>query len=168
VSNADELRAALSASHEERRRLERDLHDGVQQDLVAISVALQHARQLAESDSAACDALLEETAAHVREALERVRGLAQAVYPASLGSHGLADAFRWAADGRVDTTGLGRYPLDIEEAVYFSCVALAQRGPVSVWEEDGVLHVQADAGEVPHVRDLLAAFGVVYDDASPR
>ena len=168
VSEPDELRAALSASHEDRRRLERDLHDGVQQDLVAISVALQLARQLAESDRAAADVLLEETTARVQDALDRVRELAQAAYPASLGSHGLADALRWAGDGRVRTNGLGRYPLEVEEAVYFSCVALAQHGPVSVWEDDGVLHVQSDAGEILHVRDRLAAFGVVYDDASPR
>ena len=108
----------LAASGAERRRIEGDLHDGVQQDLVAVSVALQLARQLVESDPSATDALLEETGIHVQEALDRVRTLAQMIYPSSLPSRGLADALKWTAKGRVETSSVTRYALEVEEAVY--------------------------------------------------
>jgi hypothetical protein len=180
VPELEDLRAALArgfaASDAERRRIEADLHDGVQQDLVAISVALQLARRLGESDPSAADALLAETGVHVQEALERVRALAQAIYPSSLPSHGLADALRWIADGRVETSGLGRYPLELEEAVYFSCVELLRQGAtLQLREDDGVLHLELVAGDpdesaLTRVRDRIAALGggVVYDEPSPR
>ena len=180
VCELEDLRAALArvfaASDAERRRIEADLHDGVQQDLVAISVALQLARQLTDADPSAADALLAETGLQVQEALDRVRALSQAIYPPSLPSHGLADALRWIADGRVDTSGLGRYPLELEEAVYFSCVELLRQGAtLQLREDDGVLHIRLVAGApdesaLTRVRDRMAAFGgsVVYDEPSPR
>jgi hypothetical protein len=180
VPEIEDLRAALArafaASDAQRRRIEADLHDGVQQDLVAISVALQLARELGESDPPTADALLAETGLQVREALDRVRSLAQAIYPPSLPSHGLAEALRWLADGRVELLGLRRYPLELEEAVYFSCVELLQQGATLQLRDDhGVLRLQLVAGApdesaLTRVRDRIAALGgrVVYDEPSPR
>src|ERR1700733_4164229 len=103
MSGADELRGArarlIKAADEERRTLERALHDGVQQDLIALSVRLQLARRLAATDRQAAFELLDEVAGDVREALERVRALAEAVYPSLLDARGLGEALRQASAG---------------------------------------------------------------------
>jgi signal transduction histidine kinase len=68
----------------ERRRIEEALHDGVQQDLAATVVALELARELLDSNPAAARDALEELAAQVEAALDRVRALAGTVYPSIL------------------------------------------------------------------------------------
>ena len=100
---AEELRASrariAAAALTERRQIERDLHDVVQQHLVAVIVNLQLARELADSDLAAAKAVLDELSADAREALESVRELAQRVYPPVLRDRGPAEALRAAAAG---------------------------------------------------------------------
>ncbi len=148
----EELRASrarvVAKADGERRRIERDLHDGVQQHLVALAVNLQLARELAGSDPTAMETLLEEIAQDVRDALESVRALAHDVYPPLLLDRGLADALRGAAAGvgiptRVEAT-TDRYPPDIEATVYFCCIqaldTVERTGPetratVRVWPE---------------------------------
>jgi signal transduction histidine kinase len=148
----EELRASrarvMARADGERRRIERGLHDGVQQHLVALAVNLQLARELADSDPAGVKAFLEEIAQDVRDALESVRALAHGIYPPLLLDRGLADALRGAAAGvdfpaRVEAT-TDRYSPDIEATVYFSCLqaldALGQAGPetratLRVWPE---------------------------------
>src|SRR5438876_914557 len=148
----EELRASrarvVAAADRERRRIERGLHDGVQQHLIALAVNLQLARELAASDPDALMAHLEEIAKDVRDALESVRALAHGIYPSLLLDRGLADALRGAASGvgiptRVET-GPERYPPDIEAAVYFCCLQVleaidgakpAARATVRVWPE---------------------------------
>src|SRR2546425_5672749 len=97
----EELQASrarvVAAADAERRRIERDLHDGAQQHLVALAVNLQLALQLADTDSAAAKALLEEMSADVREALDGVRELAEGIYPPLLLDRGLTDALKGAA-----------------------------------------------------------------------
>jgi signal transduction histidine kinase len=120
----------LSAS-DDRRRIERALHDGVQQDLVAVSVRLQLVRLLAGDDLPAAVALLDEIGTDVRGALERVQSLANEIYPSVLDARGLPDAIRGAASAArvsatVEAEGLGRYPAEIEAGVYFCCRALLQ------------------------------------------
>src|SRR5713101_462314 len=127
----EELRASrarvVAAADAERRRIERDLHDGVQQHLVALAVNLQLARQLADSDPAAALTLLEEIGQAVREALDGVRALAQSIYPPLLLDRGLAEALRSAASGagihtRVEAAASDRYPSEVEATVYFCCL----------------------------------------------
>ena len=120
----------MSAS-DDRRRFERALHDGVQQDLIALSVRLQLARQLAGADLPAALALLDEIGSDVREALVRVQALANEIYPSVLDARGLADALRGAASAArvtatVEASGLGRYPAEVEAAVYFCCRAVLE------------------------------------------
>ena len=120
----------MSAS-DDRRRIERALHDGVQQDLVAVSVRLQLVRLLAAEDLPAAVALLDEIGTDVRGALERVQSLANEIYPSVLDARGLPDAIRGAASAAhvsatVEAEG-ERYPADVEAGVYFCCRALLQR-----------------------------------------
>ena len=93
---ADELRASrarvVAAADAERRRIERDLHDGAQQHLVALAVNLKLARQLADSDPAHARTVLEELAGDVQNALDEFRDLAQGIYPPLLVERGLGRA----------------------------------------------------------------------------
>ena len=119
-------RARMSAAaNEQRRDIERRLHDGVQQDLVALAVNLQFAEELAGSDQAALKNRLAEIRQDVRDAIEAVRALARVVYPPLLTDLGLAEALRGAASGagvpvRIDANS-DRYQPDVEATVYFSC-----------------------------------------------
>jgi signal transduction histidine kinase len=151
----------------ERRRIEGALHDGVQQDLAATVVALELARELLDSDPAAARRLLDELATQVGDALERVRVLAETVYPSILPARGLTDALR-PLD--VETADLERYPLEIEEAVYFSCRALRSRaGRARVWSDGAALRLEllgVTAGEdheLSHARERIAAVGGQLD-----
>ena len=128
----EELRAAhrrlVATADAERRRIERDLHDGVQQQLVALAVNLQLARQLADADPSALMPLFEEIGRDVQEALEDVRRLASRVYPPFLDDRGLVEALRAAASEAVVPTRveapapLERYSAEIEAAAYFCCL----------------------------------------------
>ena len=151
----------------ERRRIEEALHDGVQQDLAATVMAVDLARELLDSDPAAARGVLEDLAAQVDAALERVRALAGTVYPSILPARGLAEALR-SLD--VETVDLERYPLEIEEAVYFSCRALRSRAAQArVWSEGATLRLEfvgvtaADSDELSRVRERIAAVGGQLD-----
>ena len=145
---------------QERRRIEGELHDGVQQDLAAISGTLQLALQLLDQDSAASRALLEGLEQETRSALERVRALAREIYPSILVSRGLTAALAGRAEVRVPE----RFPLELEEAVYFSCAALLKDSKAArVWASDGLLHLEVegsfDESAVQHVRDRMTSVG---------
>jgi hypothetical protein len=138
--------------YEERRAIERALHDGVQQHLVALAVNLQLARELCDSDPAAVKSFLAELGADVHAALDDVRHLGNAIYPPVLTDHGIAEALQAAAPGaRIEAQGLGRYGRDVEATVYFSCVAAlegARSATVRVWCENGSLSFEVvDHGE---------------------
>ena len=126
----EELRASrqrlVSAQDAERRRLERNLHDGAQQHLVALKVKLGLAQMLAARDPAKANATLEELKADTDEALETLRDLARGIYPPLLAERGLqtaleAQARRATVEVSVDADGIGRYAQAIEATVYF-CV----------------------------------------------
>ena len=100
-----ELRASrarlVSAADAERRRIERDIHDGAQQHLAALAVNLGLARQLLGDDARrtrpTVDGLLDEMQADVRETIAQVRDLAHGIYPPLLRQAGLPEALRAAA-----------------------------------------------------------------------
>jgi len=155
----------------ERRRIEEALHDGVQQDLAATVVALELARELLDSDPAAARSLLDELATQVEGALDRVRALAGTVYPSILPARGLTDALR-SLD--VETANLERYPLEIEEAVYFSCRALRSGATrARVWGDGATLRLElvgvtAVNDELSHARERIAAVGGQLDLSGDR
>jgi signal transduction histidine kinase len=127
-----ESRARIQAAADtERRRIERDLHDGAQQRLVALRIRLGLARDLMREDPARGEELLSELGTEAEEALEDVRALAHGVYPSLLADQGLGDALRALARGSslpltVDVDGIGRYAPEVESAVYFCCLEALQ------------------------------------------
>jgi signal transduction histidine kinase len=124
-------RARIAAAADaERRRIERDLHDGAQQHLTSLSVRLLMAAKLASHDPELAG-LLEQLGAEVKDTAQEVRGLAHGIYPPLLRANGLADALFAAATHatlptRVQAAPAGRYPADIEAAVYFCCLEAMQ------------------------------------------
>ncbi len=113
----------ITAADEERRRLERDLHDGAQQHLVALAVLIQLARS-AEHERR--QPLLTEASGLVETAIGEIRRLAHGIYPPLLVSGGLAQALSAVAAHapvpvQLNLPGLGRYPAPIETALYFCC-----------------------------------------------
>ena len=120
-------RARIASSAErERRRIERDLHDGAQQRLVALRIELELAGDLVRQDPESGAARLRELEHDLDEALEALRSLAHGVYPPLLADRGLSDALRSVAMGStihvdLDAARLGRYAPEVESAVYF-CV----------------------------------------------
>jgi signal transduction histidine kinase len=108
----------------ERRRLGRDLHDGVQNDLVAVIVELALAQEHPDA-SPALGAKLARIEARAKAALDSVRDIARGMYPSVLSDFGVPDALRaQAARATVEVSVLGAAPRSIEEAeeaVYFAC-----------------------------------------------
>jgi signal transduction histidine kinase len=154
----------VEAADADRRGIERALHDGVLQHLVALAVDLRRLAGLVEVDPAAAKALLDDMAANVREALHETTALAQSVYPPVLEGRGLASALRSAAGSAgvtvvVDVPASAGYPPEIAAAVYWCCVetlSSASRGSqvtVSVLEaDDGLTFEVAIAGHHPEGR----------------
>jgi PAS domain-containing protein len=121
----------LSAVDFERQRIERDLHDGAQQRLVALRVGLEVVSETVESNPEASLELLAKLAVDVESTLDDVRSLARGVYPPLLADHGIGEALRMAARASslpttVRSRGLGRYSQQIESAVYFTSLEALQ------------------------------------------
>ena len=126
----EELRASrqrlVSAQDQERRRLERNLHDGAQQHLVALKVKLGLAEILAARDPEKAKQTIQQLKADTDEALETLRDLARGIYPPLLAEKGLVTALESQARKAtlpvaVEADGVGRYPQELEATVYF-CV----------------------------------------------
>jgi signal transduction histidine kinase len=179
-------RARIQATaDEERRRIERDLHDGAQQRLVGLRIKLELAEELMPWDPERGRTLLHEIGDETVEALEEVRSLARGVYPALLARGGLADALREATlrspiPAILDAKGIGRYPELVESAVYFCSLEAMQNAAkhasgatevVVAVSDDGILRFEVrddGAGFDPattsgaglaNMRDRLAAVG---------
>jgi signal transduction histidine kinase len=130
LARLEDLRASrqrlVAAQDEERRRLERNLHDGAQQNLVALKVKLGLAEALSAKDPAKAKELIGQLKGDTDEALETLRDLARGIFPPLLADKGLAAALEAQARKAtlpvlVDVDGVGRYPQETEAAVYF-CV----------------------------------------------
>ena len=133
--HVDELRASrqrlVTAQDVERRRLERNLHDGAQQNLVALKVKLSLARSLALKDPSQVTTLLGDLDKEASEAMETLRDLARGIYPPLLADEGLAAAMKAQARKAtvpvsVQADGIGRYPAEVEATVYFCCLEALQ------------------------------------------
>jgi signal transduction histidine kinase len=121
----------VAAQDNERRRLERNLHDGAQQHLVAIKVKLGLVEMLATRDPEKAKATIVALKHDADEALETLRDLARGIYPPLLAQKGLAAALTSQAGKatlpvHVDADGVGRYPQETEAALYFCTLEALQ------------------------------------------
>jgi signal transduction histidine kinase len=155
-ANVEELRASrrrlVEAQDQERRKIERNLHDGAQQQLVALTVQLGLLERLAE-DPLKVKEMAARLQGALRDALDDLRDLARGIYPPLLADKGLAAALETQARKAVVATtvepdGVGRYPQEIEAAVYFCALealqnvakyAEASSAIVRLSERDGAL-----------------------------
>ena len=124
----EELRASrqrlVGAQDEERRKIERNIHDGAQQQLVALAVKQRLAASLIGKDDERAGMMLAELQLETNAALDDLRDLARGIYPPLLADRGLtaaleAQARKAALPVTVDAGGIGRFPQDIEATVYF-------------------------------------------------
>jgi signal transduction histidine kinase len=133
---AEELRASrarvVAAADAERRKIERNLHDGAQQHLVALAVTVRLAQQLAAADPGQARELLEQLGHDLQEAVQELRDLAHGIYPPVLMDRGLVAALESAAARaplpvRIVADGdVGRFPQEVEAAIYFCCLEALQ------------------------------------------
>ena len=154
------LRAAanrlVAAAVDERRRIERELHDGPLQRLAALGVNLQLARRLLDGDPGTAKELLEDLSRDLQSALEETRELAERIYPPLLETGGLAVALRSAAvtagvpihlDFEPGTTAA---PPAVAAAAYFCCVEALEH----VSDKEATITVRAEGGLVFEVVDM--------------
>jgi signal transduction histidine kinase len=160
MEKIDQLRASrqrlVTAQDEERRKLERNLHDGAQQQIVALAVKLRLLEQLIERDAAKARSMATDLQGDIDSALKELRDLARGIYPPLLADQGLVAALESQAQRSVvpvaiEADGIGRYPRDAEAAVYFSCLealqnvakyARASRATLRLWDGDGHLRFE--------------------------
>jgi signal transduction histidine kinase len=176
----EELRASLKrlvvAADADRRMVERELHDGVQQDLTALAVNLQLAGQAAGSDPAAAKRLLEEMGRDVQHALDEMSLLAQRLYPATLEAGGLGTLLRSAAvsagvPASVNVDAPANYPPEFVMTVYRCWLNMLAGGSIEtparirVRESEDVLAFEVvgnaawSDGDLDYLRDRVEALG---------
>ena len=146
----------VEAGDTERRRLERNLHDGAQARLVALALQLGHARRVAESEPGSVPGLLDEAMTELRTSLAELRELAHGIHPAVLSEKGL-DAALYGLAARaplpvtLDSDAEGRLPQPVEVAAYYVVAealtnvvkyAQATQADVAVHRVDGVVTVE--------------------------
>jgi signal transduction histidine kinase len=163
----EDLKAAqkriVAAQDEARRRLERNIHDGAQQQLVALSVKLRLAQGLVTKDPPRAEVMLGDLQTETQTALEELRDLARGIYPPLLADKGIVAALESQARKAAlpvvvsAASGVGRYPQEAEAAVYFCSLeavqnaakyANASRAEIRLGGEAGVLTFEvADDGD---------------------
>ncbi|MGZ8605190.1 MAG: histidine kinase, partial [Actinomycetota bacterium] len=175
VALLEDLRASrkriVSAQDERARTLERNIHDGAQQQLVALTVKLRLAQGYLATDPGKAQGMLHELQAEAQSALEDLRDLARGIYPPLLADKGLAAAIGAQARKsglpvRVDGDGVGRYPQDVEAAVYFCTLEALQ----NVAKYAGASSVVVRLGETDGQLDFeIVDDGVGFDPVTtPR
>ncbi|MEV0387376.1 histidine kinase [Nonomuraea sp. NPDC050643] len=121
----------VAAADRERRQIERNLHDGAQQRLVAAAVQSRVAQRLVATQPGQVGPLLEQLDDDLRDAAADLRDLAHGIYPPQLAESGLEAALRAAArhsplPTEVNAAGIGRYPPEIEINIYFCLLEALQ------------------------------------------
>jgi signal transduction histidine kinase len=172
-----ESRTRIQASaDEERRRVERDLHDGAQQRLVALRIKLELAAERIDGSDRRSAQLIRELGGDVDGALDEIRSLARGIFPSPLADRGLVEALRSAALQAVLPTTVHarntseRYPRAIESAAYFCCLeamqnaskhALRARSIVIELSDNGLLQFEVrDDGEGFATESVEAGVGL--------
>jgi signal transduction histidine kinase len=156
-AQAVELRASrqriVAVQDAERRRLERNIHDGAQQHLVALAVKLRLAAALVKRDPVKARRSLKELEAQTAEARQTLRDLAQGIYPPALREGGLVAALQPHAE--IIAEGVGRYDPEVEAGVYFCCLEALQNAAKYAKATRLEVHLQQQNGHL--------AFSVIDD-----
>jgi len=174
MQRLEELRMSrqrlVQAQDEARRRLERNLHDGAQQHLVALKVKLGLVEMLAAKDPAKANEMLEQLKTDTDEALETLRDLARGIYPPLLADKGLGAAL--AAQARkgtvavnIDADGIGRYAPDAEATVYFCVLEALQNVQKYAQASHAIVRVREEGGAL---RFVVEDDGQGFDPATAK
>ena len=142
----------------ERRRLERDLHDGAQQRFVAVAVRLESARRLVAGSPAEAEHALDVARTELREAIDELRGLARGIHPWTLSRRGLGAALRALARRSaipldVDVDSIPRLPPSVEAAAYF----IAAEAVANATKHSQATHISINAHLEENVLRLFVA-----------
>jgi signal transduction histidine kinase len=171
IEELRESRRRIVAVQDERaRKLERNIHDGAQQQLVALSVKLRLAEQLSSRDPEKTKEMLAQLQEEATDALENLRDLARGIYPPLLADGGLTPAIeaqirKAAVAIDFESAGVGRYPQEVEGAVYF-CVLEALQNIAKYAEAKGArIRVAESNGELTF---MVADDGVGFDPTEAR
>ncbi len=165
----EELRASrqrlVAAQDEERRKLERNIHDGAQQQLVALTVKLRLLEQLTARDPTKAAEIAAQLQDETAAALSDLRDLARGIYPPLLADEGLpaalsAQARKAEITVSVDAPGIGRFPEEVEAAVYFSCLEALQNIAKYARASNVTISLARDDG---HLSFVVADDGVGFD-----
>jgi signal transduction histidine kinase len=190
----EDLRASrqrlVAAQDEERRKIERNIHDGAQQQLVALAIKTRLATSLVGQDETKAREVLTQMHTEAQDALENLRELARGIYPPLLADQGLGVALRSQVSRvpvpvTVEADGIARYGEDAEAAIYFSVLeglqnvakyAEASEAVVRLSQSDGAIEFEiADDGRgfdskrmsygtgLQGIADRLAALGGTFD-----
>ena len=162
IENLRSRRALVDAADAERRRIERNIHDGAQQQLVAIGVKAGLARTLVTRDPGKAIEIIDQVCADAQAALAGLRDMTRGAYPPILADEGLPAAL--AAKARsaslpvsLDVMDLGRLPRSIEIAVYFCCTEALQNAAKHAKASTIAIAVRPQVGAL--------AFSVIDDGA---
>ena len=158
----------VAAQDQERRRLERNIHDGAQQQLVALTVQARLVRQLIDRDPAKAAAILAQMEANTQTALEDLRDLARGIYPPLLADKGLvaaleAQARRSPVPVTVSAADLDRFPPEVEAAIYFSSLEALQNVAKYAEATSATIRLAAADG---HLRFSVEDDGCGFDPSS--
>jgi signal transduction histidine kinase len=168
----DELRALhkrlVSAQDEERRRLERNIHDGAQQQLVALAVKARLVRGLTEKDPAKAAELASQLEAETQDALGNLRDLARGIYPPLLADQGLVAALesqglKSVVPVTVTSDAVERLPQEIEAAAYFCVLEALQNVAKYAHASSASVHLAHEDGRLVFE---IADDGVGFDSSS--
>jgi signal transduction histidine kinase len=152
VARADELQASrqrlIGAQDAERTRLERDIHDGAQQHLVALTVNLRLVQKIAVRSPERAARVLREQAGAAGVAIDTLRSLSRGIYPRLLADDGLVPALVSAVATSpipvaIDAADVGRLPTPVESALYFCCMEAVQNAA----KHSGARRVSVRLGE---------------------
>ncbi len=174
LARLDELTASrqrlVTAQDEERRRLERDLHDGAQQHLVALAVKLRLAAATAAKDPAKAAEMLLELRDQTDVALSTLLDLAGGIYPSELEERGIGPALRIQVRAvgvpiEIEDAGVGRLPIEVEAAAYFVCLEAIQNAAKYAASSSVRVRLGSD-GEA--LTFEVTDDGVGFDASSPR
>ena len=152
------LERIVTAGDDERRRLERNLHDGAQQRLVALAMQLRLIQHELHTDPAAADRLVDNASQELAMSLAELRELARGIHPAVL-NHGLEPALQTLAGQATVPTDVayaaeGRLPEPVELAAYFvTSEALANVGKYARARRASIRVVREDGGLVVEIAD---------------